>query len=47
MELVDICNGVVLGADRSNNGQDRWKWSEDQYMVKKVYDILTREETED
>ncbi|GAU28753.1 hypothetical protein TSUD_372620 [Trifolium subterraneum] len=47
MELVDICNGVVFGADRSNNGQNRWKWSEDHYTVKKEYDLLTREETED
>ncbi|CAJ2667843.1 unnamed protein product [Trifolium pratense] len=47
IELVDICNGVALGADRSSNSQDLWKWSEDQYTVKKVYDLLTREETED
>ncbi|WJX93876.1 hypothetical protein P8452_75357 [Trifolium repens] len=44
VELVDICNGVVLGTDRSSNGQDRW--NEDHYTVKKAYDLLTREETE-
>jgi hypothetical protein len=39
-EMVDICSGLVLGARRDESEIDFWKWREESYTVKEVYQVL-------
>jgi hypothetical protein len=39
-EMVDICSGLVLGARRDESEIDCWKWREESYTVKEVYQVL-------
>ncbi|MCH83014.1 LINE-1 reverse transcriptase like [Trifolium medium] len=46
-ELVDVCNGVVLGAERLEGDSDNWKWGGACYSVKEAYSRLIEEDVEE
>ncbi|MCI07826.1 hypothetical protein A2U01_0028895, partial [Trifolium medium] len=46
-ELVEVCQGVVLGIIRSEGDKDCWKWSDSVYSVREAYYCLTSEDLDD
>ncbi|MCH93007.1 receptor-like kinase, partial [Trifolium medium] len=45
-KLLDVCNGLVLGAADLGGGEDRWKWGKSEYSVKEAYLYLSEDDDE-
>jgi hypothetical protein len=43
-ELIEVCNGVVLGVERRDEVSDKWQWVDSNYSVKEAYIQLTEED---
>jgi hypothetical protein len=43
-EIVEVCNGLVLGAERRVGASDIWKWGDSSYSIKEAYMRLTEED---
>jgi hypothetical protein len=39
-ELLEVCNGMVLGVERKEVEEDKWLWGDDCYTVTNAYSYL-------
>jgi hypothetical protein len=46
-ELMEVCNSLVMGIERKEDEDDRWKWGGGNYSVKIAYQSLIEGEGED
>jgi hypothetical protein len=46
-ELVEVCKGVVFGAERALERRDIWKWGDSVFSFREAYLRLIQEDEEE